>query len=302
MKKHVVFAVACLFIVIFNCGCLESGEGKVITMTIEEFVNDYKQSIDNDTKKITYSLKSLNDGDTLIIKDTLNDIVYNESYNDTMIDFETMIGYSFFIEGDITNTFNIGDMIELTLHIIKVTYLEQDPYTDEIWTIEQDTFKEGWNSEYNTFAPIPREYMRFLESDEGKVITMTMEEIINDYEYNVDNDTKKMSYLLKSLNHGDTLIIRDTVNDVTYNKSGDYTSIDFETSVGNPFPIEGDITDRFEKGDSIELTLHIIKDIFTQQNQYTGEIWTFEHETFKEGWDSENYTYIPFPQNVISHA
>ncbi len=154
MKKHVVFAVACLFIVIFNCGCLESGEGKVITMTMEEIINDYEYNVDNDTKKFTGWYKSLNESDTLIISDTINNITYIESYDYTTVEFESALGEGFPIEGDITDRFGIGDSVELELHIIEVIFTQQ--MNNETWTIELETFEEGRDSENNTFIPLPQ--------------------------------------------------------------------------------------------------------------------------------------------------
>jgi hypothetical protein len=76
--------------------------------------------------------------------------------------------------------------------------------------------------------------------------------------------------------------------------------IDFESLANSFTSIEGDITTVFKKGDRIELTLHVINIMYTRSNPYTGEIWTFEHEAFKEGWDSENATFIPIPQQYIT--
>ena len=302
MKKHVVLAVILTCIVSSACGCIMDGEKKTVTMTMLEFANDYSEKWDNDTRKITGVFNSLENGDTLIIRDMVNDVIYNEQSESTLIDFETLVGTPLTIEGDITDTFKKGDHVELTLHIISITLTQIDTNTGEIWVIELEALKEEWDSKNNTYIPIAQEHIRFSETEQGTVITMTMEEFIEGYEQSVENDNKKMSYLHKSLNHGDTLIINDTANDVSYNESSNYTMIDFETLVGTPLTIDGDITDTFKKGDRVELTLQIIKVIFTKQYVYTDEIWTFEQETFKEGWDSKNSIFIPIPQEYIRHA
>lgn len=152
LDKKIAIGAICLLLASAVCGCLENEEGKAITMTMEELMNDYNQSVDNDTKTITYWLTSLNDGDTLIIQDTLNNIIYNESYDYTMIEFESSVGRPFPnpIEGDITDSFGKGDTVELKMHIINVTF----PYQG--WTIKYETFEEGWDKESNTSIPIPQ--------------------------------------------------------------------------------------------------------------------------------------------------
>lgn len=297
---NVLIAVVCTIIVVFHSGCLGGRDDKILVTTLGELMNDYAQNIDNDTKKITSWIKSLNHGDVLLIRDKISNLTYIEVFNYTAIEFESLLGEGFPIKEDITNTFGVGDNVELKLTIINVTYTQQ--VDGEIWTIQQETFEEGWDSINNTFVPIPKKYLTFSEIDETRIITTTMNDLINDYEQSVDNDTKIISYSLKSLNNGDTLIIQDSINDITYNASGDYTVVDFETIIGYTLFFVGDITETFHSGDDIEIQLHIIKVSFTQQNPYTGEMWLIEHETFKEGWDSANNTFVPIPQKYITHT
>lgn len=300
MNRHIIFAFVCILIAVLNCGCIGNDKENVVTMTIEELINDYKQSSNNTTKTYSYQLESLDDGDVLIIKDTLNNVLYQEPYQYTLIDFGSAESPPFAIEGNITDKFRNGDDVELKVHIIHVIFVQQ--LDNETWTIELETFQEGWDSETNTSVPIPQSYLKLLEDGEGKVVTMTIFELVDDYNESWNNSTRKITGVFNSLEDGDTLIIKDTLNSLVYNESGGYTLIDFETLPGSPFSIEGDITDNFKQGDIIELTLKVIKVIFRQQNPYTGEIWTFEHETFKEEWDSANNVYIPIPQQYIRHA
>ncbi len=158
MKINVALAAGCLFIAAFNCGCLDGEEGKTITMSMIEFINDYNESQDNVTKKITSLFNSLEEGDTLIIKDTINLTKYYLFKNYTLIELGNVSGWSFPIWGNITSTFKEGDTIELKLHIIKVTY-ELQRY-NETWTVERETYEEGWDREYNTFISIDREHIK----------------------------------------------------------------------------------------------------------------------------------------------
>ncbi len=298
MKLNIILALGLSLIVVLSTGCLEGGESKAETMTLGELMNDYDANMDNDTKKFTNMLKSLDEGDTVIIKDKINNMTYIDYYDYTPVEFTSLLGVPFPIEGDITDRFEIGDNVEIKLHIVNVTYTEQ--VEEEIWTVEQETFKEGWDWENDTFMPIPQEYVKLVENNGGKVVTMTMQELINDYEYNWDNDTKKITSWLKSLDDGDTLIISDTLNDLIYNESGDYTTIDFETMVGYTFFIEGDITDIFEEGDDVELTFAIIKIAYTQEIYY--DTWLIEEETFEEIWDSGTNTFTVVPQKCIKQV
>ena len=134
MKKHVVLGVICVCIVVSACGCIMNGEKKTITMTMLEFANDYSEKWDNDTRKITGVFSSLENGDTLIIRDMVNDVIYNEQSESSLIDFETLVGTPLTIEGDITDTFKKGDFIELTLHVISITLTQIDTNTGEIST------------------------------------------------------------------------------------------------------------------------------------------------------------------------
>lgn len=271
---------------------------KGVTMTMEELISDYIQNTDDTTKTYSYQLESLDDGDMLIIKDTLKSVFYMETNHYTLIDFESAASPPIMIEGDITDNFGNGDTIELTLHILYVTFTQE--IDGDTWTIELETFQEGWENDTKVSVPIPQEFLTLLEEGENNVITMTMEQLNNDYNLSIDNNTRRATLVYKSLDEGDTLIIRDTLNSMTYNASGEYTLIDFESSANSFTSIEGDITTVFKKGDRIELTLHVINIIYTRSNPYTGEIWTFEHEAFKEGWDSENATFIPIPQQYIT--
>ena len=298
MKLNIILALGWLLIVVLSTGCLEGGESKAETMTLGELMNDYDGNMDNDTKKFTNMLKSLDEGDTLIIRDKINNMTYMDYHDYTPIEFASLLGVPFPIEGDITDRFEIGDNVELKLHIVRVIYTEQ--VDGEIWTIEQETFREGWDWENDTFIPIPQEYVKLVENNGGKVVTMTMEELINDYDYSWDNDTKKITSWLKSLDDDDTLIIRETLNDLAYNESGDYTMIDFETMIGYTFFIEGDITDIFEKGDDVELTFTIIKIAYTQEIYY--DTWFIEEETFEEIWDWETNTFTVVPQKCIKQV
>ncbi len=141
-----------------------------------------------------------------------------------------------------------------------------------------------------------------LKGEGGGAITMTLEEVISDYKKSLDSDTKTYYYWLDSLSDGDILIIEDTLSNVTYLDAKNMTLINFESSANISFGIEGDITDDFEKGDTVKLKTHIIAVSFVEEDRQTGEPWTIFLETFEEGWNMQNHTAVPFPKKCISHA
>lgn len=275
---------------------------KKVSMTFREFVTDLAYDYDNDTKTMTYWFRTLNDGDTVIIHDTIYNVAFIQSEDLSNIEFSSFKGNNFSIAGDITDDYSPGDTVEIKMHIISVLFTDRDTYTNELWTINMETMKEGWNTENNEYIPVPQKYLTHAERDNGDAVIMTFYEFINDYRSNIDNDSRIITYYFQSLDKGDTLIIQDTINTISYNATRGYTSIEFISYPGDTFPIEGDITDEFRGGDTVEITVHIIDVSFNEDHPTTGETWTFNIETFEEEWDSVNKTYKLLPAEYIQHA
>lgn len=132
------------------------------------------------------------------------------------------------------------------------------------------------------------------QSAQAKV--MTMNEFLQDYTESRDNATKTLIYELASLDAGDTLVIRDTLLNLSFNAERNYTLVLFSSVTNQVFAVAGDITGSYEKNDDVKLTVHIIRVNFPYQG------WNITYETFQEGWDTATNNTIPFPQSVISHA
>ena len=160
MGKYVFFVMGCLFAVFFSCGCLEDSGGRVITMTVGEFIGDYNFSVDTDARVYVGWYNSLDEGDTLVLNDTISVITYHENVNFTAINFETLLNYDFEVEGNITGMFGPGDTVEIRVHIIGVRYNAEVPPLYDIWVFERETIKEGWDSESNRPVPVPQEHIR----------------------------------------------------------------------------------------------------------------------------------------------
>ncbi|RLF31368.1 MAG: hypothetical protein DRN21_04660 [Thermoplasmata archaeon] len=152
--KHAVFMAVLCSGMICSCGCLERGTQAGTVMTMNEFLQDYTESRDNTTKTFVYELKSLDDGDTLIIRDTLFNLSFNGEKNYTLVLFSSVENQAFAVEGDITGSYEKNDAVELTFHIIKVNFQFQG------WNITYETFKEGWDTNSNNTVPFPQTVIR----------------------------------------------------------------------------------------------------------------------------------------------
>lgn len=300
VRFHKIAAILCLFLFLLGTGCLEEGNENGNVLTLGELYQDYNQETDMEKNTLREYFSSYDDGDTIIIRDTINDITYREESNDTGIEFISLLGERFSIKGNITNEFMKGDDVELVLHIISVSYTKQDTTTGEIWTFSRETLQEGWDSKNNTFMPIPQGYIHHANYENKKRV-MNFQGFIEGFNQTYNNESKKIISDFLFLDEGDTLLIWDTVENMTYGEANGYTSIGFVSRSGTSFRIQGDITDDYKKGDNIEIELHITKTSFTEVNPYTNETWTWEIETFKEIWDDENRMYVPLPQEYIRH-
>ena len=161
MKKYTAYALVFLFFISFTCGCLSDGDeeknGNTVVFSMAELANDNHQYLDNVTKKIVTGFNSLNESDTLVITDSIGDIYYQSEYGATIVQLGSADAMS--IEGDITDRFKTGDTISITLQIIRVVFLRQDPNAEVIWTFDIETFEEGWDSHNNYMVPIPQKYI-----------------------------------------------------------------------------------------------------------------------------------------------
>jgi len=133
----------------------------------------------------------------------------------------------------------------------------------------------------------------------NKKIIMDVKEFRGDYEVREDNMSKMAIYNFKSLNKGDCVGIRDVIYTIEYFEIGNLTEISFQSDKNYSFYFVGNLTKNFEKGDEVEITIHINKDIF-QIGEY-GNIWTIEKEVIDEGWDKKDHRYLPLPPSCIHH-
>ena len=137
-----------LMFVVFSSGCTNEDkkkkvekENEIVMMTYQEHMDDWGRHIDNESHVMEGYLKSLDEGDTLKINDTIVFTSYGAEEDIMSICFKCDSAYAgFSFRGDLTKKFQIGDRVIITLHIIYVVY-EKD-FGDTTWLIKSETFKE----------------------------------------------------------------------------------------------------------------------------------------------------------------
>ncbi|MGC9308601.1 MAG: hypothetical protein ACP5FL_07480 [Thermoplasmatota archaeon] len=165
--KRAIFVVLLVYALTATAGCLDGIEQKSDsqTMTINEIMDNYKDTVDNDSNTVTSWLVTLDEGDAVIIRDEVHALSTHEKTNVSWTDvtFSSFINFSLPIDGNISGEFEPGDMVELRLHITNVTFTRWNPDTNETWTFNFETFKEGWDNEQHRMSPIPRTYLYSVE-------------------------------------------------------------------------------------------------------------------------------------------
>jgi hypothetical protein len=118
-------------------------------------------------------------------------------------------------------------------------------------------------------------------------IVMTAEEHNNDIP--IDEDwSDGYSLLYNTLENGDLLIIEDVINDIFYDSDEDVTIIIFRWIINDvsdylDLTFEGDLTDSFEIGDKVSISV-TIKYVTLSYKEFN-----FKMEIYKEQWVSEEY-------------
>lgn len=114
--------------------------GNSITMTAEELANDMDLQTDWSTY-MTMDFKSLKEGNTLIIEDTISEINYDRTVDATKITFRYSIegggtgSSDFWFEEDITGTYSASNKVKITVTIKHVAFnFESFDYDMEVWT------------------------------------------------------------------------------------------------------------------------------------------------------------------------
>jgi len=144
-------------------------ETEPIRMTYQEVILDAVLSMDNVTKDWWSDLEHLNEGDTVIIRDTLSNVTYNQEEDKTQLVFESQTDNQlpFSVKGNQSDFLHVGDTLEVFVHVVWISYLHEF-YPDEIWTIHVETFQEIWDDQTNSACPLPPENIHIVSPLEKK--------------------------------------------------------------------------------------------------------------------------------------
>jgi hypothetical protein len=167
MNGPYALSILVISLCVFNfvSGCLEEKDGEIIKMTFEEFINDYHTDYVNTSGNTSRQFRgwysTLNAGDTVVIEDTLQKMVYDDIYGITTVEFSSIEGRTvqFQVEGDLWNKFQEGDNVTLTLYIIHVSYTQQISPSETI-SIDKEIYEEGWDSVNNHEIPVPQQFIQ----------------------------------------------------------------------------------------------------------------------------------------------
>ena len=146
---------------LFISGCMEqdnSGNngggttGNTVTMTAKEYTEDISTDWNNEdtTTSITMDLKTLEEGDILIIQDTIDSITYDSNNDTTLVSFSWANEYGYntslnpTFEGDITGLYKVGDNVKVSVTIKHVTGSYE--YQGSTVNYDLELWEEQWES------------------------------------------------------------------------------------------------------------------------------------------------------------
>jgi len=128
-----------------------STSGNTIIFNQVEMFQDMDMAFGNDY--LTTDYKSLDDGDILIFKDVISEITYDSDIEATKVSFEYSpeeggtLTSNFWFNEDISNKYQVGNQVKITLTIKHVEFTYEDPNLGTEMNFDMEVFKEGWESE-----------------------------------------------------------------------------------------------------------------------------------------------------------
>lgn len=87
---------------------------------------------------------SFDDSGTISVHNIINKSTYDEIADFSSAKFESYPGYRLAFAGDISSRFHSEDRVDLTVHILQVTY--HTVIETRTWTMILETFKKEWNT------------------------------------------------------------------------------------------------------------------------------------------------------------
>ena len=121
------------------------------TISAQEFSEQIETEINETGKKIMLNFKDLYDGDKVKLKDTIDYIKYREDSDCTSIEFDVnttlasgdqIASMEFDFEGNITDTYQKNDQVEISFTIKHVEFTYDD------WSYDLEVYEEAWDQDY----------------------------------------------------------------------------------------------------------------------------------------------------------
>jgi len=109
-------------------------------MTVRKNANDYVENVDNTTKVISGNYRFFEDGGKIIIRDTIRESIYGQTSGINYVEFKSFPGYPKLFDGNISYKFQSGNKVDLTVHILRISFFEI--IDNETWTVELEPFTE----------------------------------------------------------------------------------------------------------------------------------------------------------------
>ena len=134
-----------------------------IRMTYQDVILGANLSMDNVTKDWWSNVRQFEEGDTVIIHDTLSNVTYNQEQDKTQLVFisQTDNSLPLSVQGNQSGLLEVGDTLEIFVHVIWVSYLHEF-WPGETWTIHEETFSELWDNKTNSHCPLPLENIHIV--------------------------------------------------------------------------------------------------------------------------------------------
>ena len=154
-KELVVAAIAVCSLML--AGCTEKASGKTVVMSLKELNDDFNYSIDSANFTYTTYFETLNPGDTLIIRDNISE--KKATGNTTLLLLSSLENGGFYFDANLTD-YNVGDEIEVTLHISEDIFYKEN--NGQMWKLDFEVLEEGWDFEQHTTKPLPADTIKHI--------------------------------------------------------------------------------------------------------------------------------------------
>jgi len=175
-QKMIIYIVFVVIAILAISGLLYvngSNDNSDKHLNISEFYNLVFMELDAENHTSTLDYLTYDDGDEIVIRDTIYEIEYNTfpeiidivhdfNHSQTIVSFfvDDSLSLRFYFMGDITDEFKVNDTVEIRFHVQKINYSMPSLTTNYTIIFIHDTAVEGFDQlYYQSFRKVlmPRE-------------------------------------------------------------------------------------------------------------------------------------------------